>query len=272
VSRDTAAVSADAEWLAEMPAVYHRCLGPALFAPFAAEVAARCAQLRPHRVLELAAGTGIGTRALVQALPHALVTATDLNPAMVEFGGALVPQAGWLAADAQQLALPDGAFDLVTCQFGVMFFPDRLAAFAEVARVLRPGGTAVFTVWDVVGASTFPAAMVAALDRLFGEQAPSFLVRVPHGYADPDRIAADLRDGGLQPQALDRVVLPTRAPSARVLAEGFCLGTPLRFALAERGSPTELLSELGELMVGSLGQGEVHGELTAFVVTARNPA
>jgi threonine dehydrogenase-like Zn-dependent dehydrogenase len=64
-----------------MPEIYDRCLGPALFAPFAAHLATMAAELSPQRVLELAAGTGIATTELVRALPAADITATDLNPA-----------------------------------------------------------------------------------------------------------------------------------------------------------------------------------------------
>jgi len=129
-----------------MPEVYDRCLGPALFAPLAARVAAEAQALAPRRVLELAAGTGILTAELVRALPAAEITATDLSPAMVGWAADRVAGPRWLQADAQQLDLPDADFDLVVCQFGVMFFPDKMAAFAEAARVLAPGGTLLFTV------------------------------------------------------------------------------------------------------------------------------
>ena len=123
-----------------MPEVYDRLLGPAFFHPFAVEVARRSAGLASRDVLELAAGTGVATRELVAALPDASVTATDLNRAMVAWGAHAVPQARWAVADAQRLPFVPGRFDLVVCQFGVMFFPDRPAAFAQARRVLRRAG------------------------------------------------------------------------------------------------------------------------------------
>ena len=169
------------------------------------------------------------------------------------------------------LNFPDASFDLVVCQFGVMFFPDKPAAFAEAARVLAPGGTMLFTVWDVVEASPFPAAMVESLAAVFPEDPPGFIVRIPHGYTDPDQIRSDVQAGGLRPERLDRVVLRGTATSARVVAEGFSLGTPLRFALQERGPLDGLTQVLGDEMTARLGPGPVESDLAAFVVSARRP-
>lgn len=222
-------------------------------------------------MLELAAGTGIATAALVHALPAADITATDLNPAMVSWAADHVSGVTWLQADAQRLGLPDGAFDLVVCQFGVMFFPDKQAAFAEVSRVLAPAGTMLFTVWDAVETSHFPAALVASLAAVLPEEPPSFVLRVPHGYADLDRIQNDLRAGGLQAEVVERLVLRGTAPSARALAHGFCLGSPLRFALEKRGSLELLTQAVADQMAARLGDRSVEGDLAAFVMRARKP-
>lgn len=260
-------MTAEAQWEGSMPEVYDRCLGPALFAPYAADLARRAAELGPARVLEVAAGTGILTRALVEAGLD--VVATDLNEAMVAWGAARVPGASWRQGDAQLLDLETASVDLVVSQFGVMFFPDRARAHAEAARVLRPGGTSLFASWDVVAGSTFTVAMVESLAEVLPTDPPAFIIRVPHGYHDPAVLEADVVAGGLEPVAVERVVLPTSAPSAAVLAEGFCLGTPLRFALQERGPLHELTPALAAAMTARLGEGPVLGELAAWVVTAR---
>lgn len=264
-------MSDEVRWVDSMPEVYDRALGPTLFAPFAEHLAARVALLRPARVLELAAGSGIATAALLAVLPAADLVATDLNPAMVQWAATRVPGPSWRRADAQQLDLPDHSFDAVACQFGVMFFPDKPAAFAETARVLRPGGTLTFTVWDAVEFSPFPAALVASLAVVLPHDPPSFVARVPHGYHRPEQITQDLRQGGLLPGGVDRLVLPGTAPSARILAEGFCRGTPLRFALQERGDLDELTTAVGEEMTARLGEGPVHGDLAGFLVSAASP-
>ena len=265
-------MSTDASWVGAMPEIYDRALGPVLFAPFAVHLAALAAALFPQRVLELAAGTGVATAELARALPAADIVATDLNPAMVSWAADRISGATWLQADAQCLDFPGASFDVVVCQFGVMFFPDKPTAFAEAARVLAPGGTMLFTVWDAVEATHFAAALVDSLTAVLPEDPPGFVVRVPHGYADPDQIRSDLRAGGLRPQSIDRVVLRGRAASARSLAEGFCLGTPLRFALQERGSLDGLTQLLADEMTARLGCGPVEGDLAAFVVSARKLA
>ncbi|MCU1672570.1 MAG: ubiE 4 [Frankiales bacterium] len=262
-------VPIDAQWVGSMPELYDSRLGPALFAPYASELARRAAALAPATVLELAAGTGRVTTQLVRALPHAHVLATDLNDGMVAWGGAHVPGATWQQADAQQLDLPGGTVELVVCSFGVMFLPDRLRGYREVARVLAPQGALLLTVWDVVAANAFAQALVDALAVVLPEQTPDFVARIPHGYADPDRLRADLAEAGFQDVAVDRVVLLGRAPSAQVLAEGFCGGTPLRFALEQRGQLDELTARVAAELELRLGPGPVEGELAAYVVTAR---
>jgi len=264
-------VTSDTSWVDSMPAVYDRALGPALFAPFAAYLAEAVVGLTPRRVLELAAGTGVATGELIAALPGTEVVATDLNPAMVAFGAAKVPGATWRVADALHLDEPAGSYDLVVCQFGVMFFPDKPAAFAEAARVLRPGGRLLVAVWDVVEASPFPAALMAGIAAARPVDPPTFVARVPHGYPDPEQIEADLRAGGLEPVSVERVVLQGTSPSAATLADGFCRGTPLRFALQERGDLDELTAAIAAEMTARLGEGPVEGDLAALVVAARRP-
>lgn len=265
-------MTSDAVWSESMPEIYDRCLGPALFRPFAVDVARRAAALNPSRVLELAAGTGVATAELVRALPAAAITATDLNPAMVQWAAERVPGPSWSTADAQSLDFPDRSFDLVVCQFGVMFFPDKPAAFAEVCRVLAPGGVLLFTVWDTVEGSAFPSALVSGVAAALPVDPPDFLMRVPHGYTDAGRIRADVEAGALQIAAIERVTLRGHAPSAQVLADGFCRGTPLRFALQARGSLEALTLEIGAAMTRALGGGVVESDLLAMTVTATRPA
>jgi len=264
-------MSNDSSWIETMPETYDRCLGPALFTPYATHVAGLVAARAPQRVLELAAGTGILTAELARLLPNARITATDLNPEMVSWAAHRVANVDWRQADAQRLDYPEASFELVVCQFGVMFFPDKQRAFAEAARVLVPGGTMLFTVWDEVDGSDFAAALVAAAAELLPEDPPTFLVRIPHGYTDPDKIRSDVRSGGLHVEAIDRVVLRGTAESARTVVEGYGLGTPMRFELEQRGSLDVLTDALADKLARRLGPGPLEGDITALVVSARKP-
>ena len=123
---------------------------PIVFVDFATDIAHRAAAWSPARVLETAAGTGVVTRQLRDLLPaSAHLTATDLNPPMLEIARAKFrpdEQVDFRPADATALPFPDGNFDAVVCQFGVMFFPDKDKSYREIHRVLAPGGRYLFNV------------------------------------------------------------------------------------------------------------------------------
>lgn len=261
----------DATWADAMPGTYDRLLGPMLFAPCAAYLAQTIVPSAPRRVLELAAGTGIATAALLDSLPDAEITATDLSVAMVDFGRDRLPRARWSQADAAELPFPDAGFDLVVCQFGLMFLPDRQAGYREACRVLVPGGTVVHVVWDAVPANTFAALLTTAMRTVLGEQAPDFLDRVPFGYHDTDRMRADVIAGGLEVEAIERFVLPGEAASAAAIVDGLCLGTPLRFALASGGDLERRVDAIRDELRAELGDGPVAGDLAAYRIEARRP-
>ncbi|MEU5277992.1 class I SAM-dependent methyltransferase [Streptomyces asoensis] len=252
-----------------MPEAYERHLVPALFRPFAADLAARAAALRPGRVLELAAGTGALTSALLAAAPAASVVATDLNDTMVSAGSAREPHARWRQADAQQLPFEDGGFDLVVCQFGVMFFPDRPAAYTEVRRVLAPRGRFLFSSWGPLESHGFDAAFQTALEEAVPDGAPRFLRDVPHGYTDPDLVAADLEAAGLTLATAERVTLEGVAESAASVAAGFLNGTPAGAAVAAREDAPAVRASVTRRMTERLGTGPVTASMTATVYTAR---
>jgi ubiquinone/menaquinone biosynthesis C-methylase UbiE len=262
-------MASDTQWLGSMPEVYDSRLGPALFEPYAAHLADIAAALRPDAILELAAGTGIVTRALTEALPNAQVTATDLNEAMVGWGTEHVPRARWSVADAQQLPFDDKWFELVVCQFGVMFFPDRRGAYAEARRVLTDGGTFLIASWDSVDGTPVAAILQGVLEQMFVKDPPRFLPRTPYGYHDPQAISADLTAAGLRDMQVERVTAVGLAPSARSLVEGYCLGSPLRFELDARNAGEEVLDQGTAAVAAALGDGPIDVELAAYVATAR---
>jgi ubiquinone/menaquinone biosynthesis C-methylase UbiE len=182
-----------------MPAFYDRYLGAITFAPYAAEIAGRVAALTPQRILETACGTGILTLAMAECLPPtAQIVATDLSQPMVDFAAAKRgdPRITWRQADAQDLPFADTVFDLVVCQFGIMFLPDKRKGLREACRVLRPGGRFVFTSWDGLDHNALPQTAVAAIAALFPADPPSFMQRVPYGYHDRATIAAQLKSAG----------------------------------------------------------------------------
>ncbi|HUP87360.1 MAG TPA: class I SAM-dependent methyltransferase [Acidimicrobiales bacterium] len=257
-------------WVDSMPSAYERWLVPALFQPFAVDLARRVAALHPRRVLELAAGSGALTRELLAALPDGTeVMATDLNDAMVDLGRAQAPGATWRQADAMALPFDAGQFDVVACQFGAMFFPDKPAAFAESRRVLDADGSFVQNVWGPLERHAFEASLVRALGAVFPEDPPTFMQTGPHGYADLALVTADLHEGGFDDVVSEALTLEGHGESAAGLAEGYCLGSPLRFEIERRAALDVTLTRVAEAMTNDLGDGDVAGSMVAHVLVAR---
>jgi SAM-dependent methyltransferase len=252
-----------------MSEAYDRLLAPAVFHPFAVDLARRAARRTPRRILEIAAGTGVLTRELVAAIPSAEVTATDLNAAMVELGSGQVPLAVWRQADALHLPFGDKLFDLVVCQFGVMFFPDKPAGFREMRRVLVPEGRLLFSTWGAVETHGFASALVAGLAHAFPDDPPAFMAAVPHGYRDVGQIATELATAGLECVSTVSITLDGHANSAADVAAGFCTGTPLRNAIEARDDLTASTALIAHQMTARLGPGSVTAKMTAHIIEAR---
>jgi SAM-dependent methyltransferase len=221
------AAGSDAEFIGTVPDVYERLLVPMIFTEPAERLSAAVAALAPASVLETAAGTGVLTRALRRHLPDASITATDLNEPMLAEAERRSPLPGivWQQADATALPYADASYDVVACQFGVMFFPDKVVGFREAARVLRPGGAFVFNVWDRIEANEAAHVVTEALVSAAPEDPLLFLRRTPHGYGDIDQIRADLAAAGLS--AAIRAQDATSRTTAADAAVAFCQGSPL---------------------------------------------
>ena len=228
--------STDTAFAGSIPARYDRHLRSALFAPYAEEVAERVRAFIPGHVLETAAGTGVVTEALHHALPDAQIVATDLNPAMLEVAAQRVRSEKVIfePADAQELRFADGTFDLVVCQFGVMFYPDKVRGNAEARRVLRIGGRYLLVIWDSPDRNPASRAVGEAVAALFPDDPPRFIERTPFGYSDVARIEHDLLAAGFTDIELENVEKRSRARSGRDFAQGMCLGSPLRSEIEAR--------------------------------------
>jgi len=224
----------DSNFAGSIPAVYDECLVPVLFVPFAEDLVRRTVAIGPAQVLELAAGTGVVSHRLAAALPEVQIVATDLNPAMLDVArnGGVASNLSFQAADAQALPFVDDSFDLVVAQFGAMFFPDKIGAYAEARRVLRNGGTLMFNVWDRLDANIGSAAIHQAVCEVVPEPKPEFMPRTPFGYYDAALIEGQLRAAGFTEISIEHVERLSPPNSAAKLARGMCLGSPLANELA----------------------------------------
>ncbi len=263
----------DIIFMGSIPKLYESYLVPMIFEPYAADLASRISGRPLSRVLEIAAGTGVVTRELARILPTSVaIVATDLNEPMLEQAreiGTSRP-VEWRQADAMNLPFPDGMFDAVICQFGVMFFPDKAKAFSEAHRVLRRGGIFVFNVWDRIEENQFVDTVTTALEKLFPDDPPRFHARVPHGYYSRSIIEQDLAAAGFTVRP-DFTTLTARsqARSPLIPAMGYCQGTPLRNEIEERDA--SLLGDATLLALNAIserfGTTNISGKLQAHIVT-----
>lgn len=177
----------------------------------------------------------------------------------------------WQQADAFALPFDDDSFEAVVCQFGVMFFPDKVAAYREALRVLKPGGTFFFNVWDRIEENEVAELVEAGVANLFPNHPPSFLSRIPHGFSDTDRIIEDLRTAGFTEIEAHALEHRSRAPSPRHPAIGYCKGSPLRNEIkARHGSYDEAIDAGAELVASRLllPDGTIDGKIRGFIFTA----
>jgi ubiquinone/menaquinone biosynthesis C-methylase UbiE len=258
-----------------IPERYDTLMVPLIFEVYAADLARRVAAGRPRAVLETAAGTGAVTRALAPQLPaDARYVVTDLNPPMLAHAARRQgPDARieWRHADALALPFDAAAFEVVCCQFGAMFFPDRVAGYAEARRVLRPGGRWVFNVWDRIETNAFAHEVTEALAGLFPHDPPRFLARTPHGYHDAALIRDELARAGFAEVALETLTFSSQAASAREAAVAYCQGTPLRNEIEARDAGALLAATdlATQAIAARHGNGPVTGRIQAHVIVAQ---
>jgi ubiquinone/menaquinone biosynthesis C-methylase UbiE len=264
----------DKVFAGSIPENYDRYMVPLIFESYARDIARRAAALSPKAVLETASGSGVVTRALAPGLsPDASYVATDLNQPMLDYAATRQKDSRitWRKADAQALPFEDAAFDLVCCQFGVMFFPDRPSAYREARRVLKPGGCFLFNAWDRIEENVFADDVTRALADFFPDDPPRFMARTPHGYHDTALIRSDLAKAGLSNVTIETRAEESRAPSARQVAVAYCQGTPLRNEIEARGADQfEAATEhAASALARKHGSGEVAAKIQAHVIMAR---
>ena len=267
-------VATDKLFAGSIPEIYDRFLVPLIFESYALDLAKRLAKTDPRDVLETAAGTGVLTRAIASRLPaYARIVATDLNQPMLDRATARQSRDGrieWRQADALALPFEDQNFDVVACQFGVMFFPDKVQGYKEACRVLKPGGHFFFNVWDRISENEFADTVTEALAALFPHDPPRFMARTPHGYHDVERIREELNAAGFTSISVDAVDDRSKASSPRDPAIAYCQGTPLRNEIEARDASRmeDATKQAAEALAHRFGSGAIEGRIRAFVISA----
>jgi len=264
----------DKKFTGSIPEFYDTYLVPLIFTDCAEDLAQRVSARTPASVLEIAAGSGVVPRALAPLLPpETRYVVTDLNPAMLDHAKHCQDAPNgieWLQADALDLPFDADIFDVAHCQHGVMFFPDRISGFQQIHRVLKPGGTFIFNVWDTIAENEFANVVTEVAATFFPQDPPQFLARTPHGYSDRDQIKSDLHAAGFAGIELETRSGISAAPSARHPAIAYCQGTPLRGEIESRdaGRLNDITDQAARVIADRFGDGPVQGKIQSHVVTA----
>jgi ubiquinone/menaquinone biosynthesis C-methylase UbiE len=265
---------ANATFTGSIPENYDRYLGPILFGPYAIDLVSRLDISQDAAVLELACGTGIVTRRLVERLgPGAKVLATDLNESMLNYARARLGSGDsveWKQADASDLPFADQSFDAVVCQFGLMFFPDKERAVRETYRVLKPGGTFLFNVWDAIEQNDLPHTAHEVVGKFFADNPPDFY-DVPFSFHDRETIRTLLATAGFDDIELTLLPLGAIAASALDIAKGLVHGNPIITAIRERDESRvpEIEAALASAIAARYGDAPVRARMRALICRAR---
>lgn len=267
-------VGKDKEFIGSIPEFYDTYLVPLIFEAYAEDLADRVSALDPRTILETAAGSGVIPRSLAHRLhADARYVVTDLNQPMLDHAAEKQgPDAriDWQQADALNLPFDKDMFDAVVCQYGVMFYPDRPRGYDEVHRVLKPGGSYVFNVWDSLATNDFAREVTDAVGTIFPEDPPQFLPRTPYGYYDHDLIRDELQAAGFSKVSITSKEEPCTAPSPRHPVIAYCHGTPLRGEIEAKGGDMldRVTDQVTAVLAEKYGEGPVAAKMCAHIIVA----
>ena len=263
----------DAAFTGSVPEIYDTNLGPMLFEPYAHDMTERVRTGPAARILETAAGTGRVTRVLAAAFPDAHIVATDLNAAMIARAQATFDAANvtWHTADMLALPFDDGSFDVVVCQFGVMFVPNKVAAYREALRALSPGGRYLFNVWDGLATNPIPETICTIVETVLPPGERPFMERTPHGHGDPAAIERDLRAAGFARIDITPIERRSRCATARQPAVGIVQGSrqAAQADAARPGCVPDVIARVEQALIARFGDGPIDAPMRAFVIEAR---
>ena len=261
-------------FVGDIPEHYDAGLGPNIFTDYGDLLVERCCDEAVTSAVELAAGTGIVSRKLRDRLPSGTpLLVTDLNAPMLEVAQrkfSAGENVEFAVANAMDLPFEDASFDLMACQFGVMFFPDKTAAFREAARVLKPGGRYVFNVWSAMPENPFSQVAHAVGARFFPGDPPGFY-KVPFHYGDPDQVRSDLSAAGWSDVEHETIRLNKRIVNLEAFATALVFGNPMIDEIRDRGGvdPEKVAAEMLSDLNDAFGPGGLTMPLSSVTYVCR---
>lgn len=261
-------------FVGDIPDHYDNGLGPNIFVDYADRLSSLSTDGDVKNVIELAAGTGILSRRLRDKLsPEAHLAITDLNAPMLEVARGKFSEGEnveFCVANAMELPFDDDTFDVVVCQFGVMFFPDKPASYREAARVLKPGGRYLFNVWSAMSENPFSKIALDVGAKFFPNDPPGFY-KVPFHYGDPEAVRADLAAGGWSEVEHETIQINKTIANPEAFATALVYGNPLIDEIRERGGvkPEEVALEMLIALNAAFGSSGMTMPLSATTFVCR---
>ena len=218
------------------PELFERYLVPTITSKWAADLIERTSPRHGESVLDIACGTGIVARLAAERMAAGRVVGLDLNSGMLAVARS-APHGGppieWIEGSALGLPFDDGTFDLVFCQLGLQFFPDKPLAVREMRRVLRAPGRMALSVFSAIEQTPAAHAFVQALDRCLGPSA-SATKRAEHMFRDPDEVGTLLAKAGFQQVVVKTVTQQISFPSVLDYVRFQLIATPMAGLLGDQ--------------------------------------
>ena len=263
----------NAAFVGSIPEYYDRILVPLIFEECAKDIASRL-QSRVSALLELACGTGAVTKHLLRALAaDGRIIATDLNREMLDVARARVgdTRIDWRPANAMDLPFEDGTFDAVVCQFGWMFFPDKLTALREARRVLKSGGRLLYNVWDRITNCPVYFEVNSAVHAYFPDDPPTFY-DVPFSMFETGEHRRLLAEAGFTNVSVEVLAYEGARGMAWEMADAIVRGSPAVAEIEQRhGNVAEVVDYITRRLRNRFGSAPFASPMRAIVCSAVAP-
>lgn len=263
----------NSNFVGSVPEYYDKGLVPVIFIDYAQELAQKVIEKKPNSVLELAAGTGVVTRLLRDGVsPECAIIASDLNEPMLGVARQKFKPneaISFQTINAMEIPLENNSLDVVVCQFGVMFFPDKVKSYREALRVLKPGGHYIFNAWDSHAFNPFAAVGQSVVEETFPDDPPGFY-KVPFHYHDAEEMKRDMSDAGFSSVIVERKQITKTIALPDAFAKGFIYGNPIGEEISMRGGdPDVMVEKVRHAMEAEFGKDPATMPLSAFFVTGQ---
>lgn len=254
-----------------IPENYDKYLGPFLFEPYAQDFVKKISNPEAKNILEIACGTGRVTKHLRKLFPYTVkIIATDINPEMLKVAKKNIEDNSvqFKIADAQELPFADNTFDLIVCQFGYMFVPDKPKAFAEAYRVLKKGGCLLFNTWDSIENNAVINTVNKIIANFLSDAPPKFF-QVPFSMNNKDELLQLVQGAKFTKINISKVKKEAISHSALEVVKGLITGNPVYNEIIQKdpSAPKMLIEKAEKEVVKTYGI-YAKSNLNAWVIKA----